>query len=222
MQKLQNIPGPVGLKEGGIIDDGRKQGRERPQKKCGEELGDDRVLEGKKTDVCYIEPLRSEFQGIFLCAGSTSLEHICIFLLFLAQLWKYEEYHRRKISEINLGKKNQNSSLTFRYSTGLVTLNLSMVEIIMAGVVRKKRRRKRTMLMTKQRSHQLTPPIDRCSLYEKVLIAVIWQQTPTVMDTTDAQLKTIKSKLGSIYYSGWWQNKANFEALILSTITITC
>ena len=51
-----------------------------------------------------------------------------------------------------------------RYSTGLVTLNLSMVEMMMAGVVRKKRRMKRTQLMMKQRTHQVTPPTDRCSL----------------------------------------------------------
>lgn len=87
------------------------------------------------------------------------------FFVQVAPVWNifasfYCFYHHRKISEMN--------SLTFKYSTGLVTLNLSMVEIIMAGVVRKKRSRKRTMLMTKQRSHQLTPPIDRCSLYEKV------------------------------------------------------
>lgn len=54
--------------------------------------------------------------------------------------------------------------LTLRYSTGLVTLNLSMVEMMMAGVVRKKSRRKRLTLMTKQRIHQETPPRDRCSL----------------------------------------------------------
>lgn len=36
----------------------------------------------------------------------------------------------------------------------------------MAGVVRKKRRMKRTMLMIKQRIHQENPPTDRCSLWE--------------------------------------------------------
>lgn len=57
--------------------------------------------------------------------------------------------------------------LTFRYSTGLVTLNLSMVEMMMAGVVRKKRRMKRIQLMMKQRIHQEIPPSDRCSLQKK-------------------------------------------------------
>lgn len=59
------------------------------------------------------------------------------------------------------------SLLTFRYSTGLVTLNLSMVEMMMAGVVRKKSRRKRMQLMMKQRIHQEIPPSDRCSLQEE-------------------------------------------------------
>lgn len=57
--------------------------------------------------------------------------------------------------------------LTFRYSTGLVTLNLSMVEMIMAGVVRKKSRMKRMQLMMKQRIHQEIPPSERCSLQEE-------------------------------------------------------
>lgn len=75
--------------------------------------------------------------------------------------------------------KQNTTTLTFRYSTGLVTLNLSMVEIMMAGVVRKKRRRKRTMLMIKQRIHQENPPTDRCSLREKGYAAVIqrWAKT---------------------------------------------
>lgn len=71
-------------------------------------------------------------------------------------------------------KKNQHTTnrpmqterLTLRYSTGLVTLNLSMVEMMMAGVVRKKSRRKRMTLMMKQRIHQEIPPSDRCSLCE--------------------------------------------------------
>lgn len=57
--------------------------------------------------------------------------------------------------------------LTFRYSTGLVTLNLSMVEMIIAGVVRKKSRMKRMQLMMKQRIHQEIPPSERCSLQEE-------------------------------------------------------
>lgn len=65
------------------------------------------------------------------------------------------------------GIRQKFSTLTFRYSTGLVTLNLSMVVMMMAGVVRKKRRRKRTMLMMKQRIHQEIPPSDRCSLQEQ-------------------------------------------------------
>lgn len=55
-------------------------------------------------------------------------------------------------------------SLTLRYSTGLVTLNLSIVVMIIAGVVRKKRRMKRTTLITRQRIHQMKPLMERCSL----------------------------------------------------------
>lgn len=54
--------------------------------------------------------------------------------------------------------------LTFRYSTGLVTLNLSIVVMMMAGVVRKKRRMKSTTLITRQRIHQMKPRMERCSL----------------------------------------------------------
>lgn len=43
---------------------------------------------------------------------------------------------------------------------------------MMAGVVRKKRRRKRTLLMIKQRIHQENPPNDRCSLWDKGCVAV--------------------------------------------------
>lgn len=59
------------------------------------------------------------------------------------------------------------SGLTLRYSTGLVTLNLSMVEIMMAGVVRKNSKMNRMQLMMKQRIHQEIPPSDRCSLEKK-------------------------------------------------------
>lgn len=54
--------------------------------------------------------------------------------------------------------------LTLRYSTGLVTLNLSIVVMMIAGVVRKKRRMKRTTLITRQRIHQMKPRMERCSL----------------------------------------------------------
>lgn len=57
-------------------------------------------------------------------------------------------------------------SLTLRYSTGLVTLNLSIVVMMIAGVVRKKRRMKRTTLITRQRIHQMKPRMERCSLRE--------------------------------------------------------
>lgn len=40
---------------------------------------------------------------------------------------------------------------------------------MIAGVVRKKSRMKRMMLMIKQRAHQETPPNDRCSLGGKLL-----------------------------------------------------
>lgn len=77
-------------------------------------------------------------------------------------LLKYFESHL----ESKQNKERIQQKLTFRYSTGLVTLNLSIVEIMMAGVVRKKRRRKRTVLMIKHLIHQENPPTDRCSLWE--------------------------------------------------------
>lgn len=39
------LPGPVRFEEGGIVNDGGQQGRERPQQKGGEELGDDGILQ---------------------------------------------------------------------------------------------------------------------------------------------------------------------------------
>lgn len=39
------VPGPVGFKEGRIVDDGGQQGGEGPQEQRGEKLGDDRVLD---------------------------------------------------------------------------------------------------------------------------------------------------------------------------------
>ena len=44
---------------------------------------------------------------------------------------------------------------------------MSMVEMMMAGVVRKKSKMKRMQLMMKQRIHQEIPPSDRCSLQER-------------------------------------------------------
>lgn len=35
----------MGLKEGGVVDDGGEKGRKAPQQQGGEELSDDRVLE---------------------------------------------------------------------------------------------------------------------------------------------------------------------------------
>lgn len=75
-------------------------------------------------------------------------------------------------AQVKLDTQQLCSTLTFRYSTGLVTLNLSMVEMMMAGVVRKKSRMKRTMLMIRHRIHQETPPTDRCSLWDKGYAAV--------------------------------------------------
>lgn len=46
----------------------------------------------------------------------------------------------------------------------MVTLNLSIVVMMIAGVVRKKRRMKRTTLITRQRIHQMKPRMERCSL----------------------------------------------------------
>lgn len=34
----------MGFQEGRVVDDGREQRGEEPQKKSGEELGDDRIL----------------------------------------------------------------------------------------------------------------------------------------------------------------------------------
>lgn len=77
------------------------------------------------------------------------------------------------------------TGLTLRYSTGLVTLNLSMVVMMMAGVVRKKSRMKRTTLMTRQRSHQMKPRMERCSLgrgrrghFEDSGLTGLWQHGP--------------------------------------------
>lgn len=53
---------------------------------------------------------------------------------------------------------------TCRLSTGRVTLNLSIVLTMMAGVVRKKSSRNRRMLRRTQRSHQREPHTDRFSL----------------------------------------------------------
>lgn len=39
------VPCPVGLKEGGVVDDGGEKGWEAPQQQGGEELSDDGVLE---------------------------------------------------------------------------------------------------------------------------------------------------------------------------------
>lgn len=69
------------------------------------------------------------------------------------------------------GSKRQNliertlfKARTRRLSTGLVTLNLSIVLTMMAGVVRKKSSRKSRMLRRTQRSHQRDPHTDRFSL----------------------------------------------------------
>lgn len=50
----------------------------------------------------------------------------------------------------------------------MVTLNLSMVEMMKAGVVRKNKSRKRAQLIMKQRTHQVAPTTDRCSLWEEI------------------------------------------------------
>lgn len=55
-------------------------------------------------------------------------------------------------------------ALTRKLSTGRVTLNLSIVLTMMAGVVRKKSSRKSRMLRRTQRSHQRDPHTDRFSL----------------------------------------------------------
>ena len=44
---MSTLPGPVGFEEGRVVDNGRKQGGERPQKEGGEELGDDWILKDR-------------------------------------------------------------------------------------------------------------------------------------------------------------------------------
>lgn len=54
-----------------------------------------------------------------------------------------------------------------RLSTGRVTLNMSMVLTMIAGVVRKKRRMNRQMLSRTNRTHHKAPRTDRFSLQER-------------------------------------------------------
>lgn len=72
-----------------------------------------------------------------------------------------EEVHNGAQTSVSL---NCSETLTLRLSTGLVTLNLSMVLTMMAGVVKKKSSRKRRMLRRTQRSHHRDPHTDRFSL----------------------------------------------------------
>lgn len=116
------LPGPVGFKESGVVDDGGQQRGEGPEQEGREELGHDGVLRRSNVSVS---------------------------------------------ASVSAVQEDVPGGPTFRYSTGLVTLNLSMVEMMMAGVVRKKSRRKRMQLMRKQRIHQEAPPRDRCSLQEQ-------------------------------------------------------
>lgn len=122
------LPGPVGFKESGVVDDGGQQRGEGPEQEGREELGHDGVL--RRSSVCV--------------SVSASMS-----------------------ASVSTVQEDVPGGPTFRYSTGLVTLNLSMVEMMMAGVVRKKSRRKRMQLMRKQRIHQEAPPRDRCSLQEQ-------------------------------------------------------
>lgn len=62
---------------------------------------------------------------------------------------------------------------TLRLSTGRVTLNMSMVLTMMAGVVRKKRRMKRQILRRMNRTHQDVPRTDKFSLREE---NITWMQ----------------------------------------------
>lgn len=64
LQEVLTIPGPVGFKEGRVVDNGRKQGGEGPQKKGGEELGDDRILEDRPETCGCVKKLRSEFLSL--------------------------------------------------------------------------------------------------------------------------------------------------------------
>lgn len=48
------VPGPVGFKEGRIVDNGGQQGGEGPQEQRGEKLGDDRVLDRERQSCDHV------------------------------------------------------------------------------------------------------------------------------------------------------------------------
>lgn len=72
---------------------------------------------------------------------------------------------------------------------GLVTLNLSMVLTMMAGVVRKNSSRKRRMLRRTQRSHQRDPHTDRFSL----MLGEIVGLNARSLSKTDRTVQTLLS-----------------------------
>lgn len=134
----------MGLEEGRVVDDGGQQSGEGPEQQSGEELGDDGILVGAESSE------KSRSSRATVTGGRPTKKK----KMKMEACWGAER--------------------TLRYSTGLVTLNLSMVEMMMAGVVRKKSRRKRMQLMMKQRIHQEIPPSDRCSLETKKSIKLNW------------------------------------------------
>lgn len=86
-------------------------------------------------------------------------------------LWSGHNSKKKKRKSVITGRQRQNlkersllEARTRRLSTGRVTLNLSIVLTMMAGVVRKKSSRKSRMLRRTQRSHQREPQTDRFSL----------------------------------------------------------
>lgn len=77
-----------------------------------------------------------------------------------------------------------------------MTLNLSIVLTMMAGVVRKKSSRKRRMLRRTQRSHQRDPHTDRFSLVTGEIISLNSQSSRR----TDRTVHTLPSPDTPVLY----------------------
>lgn len=95
---------------------------------------------------------------------------------------------KKSASRVNL-RGDWAQTLTRRLSTGLVTLNLSIVLTMMAGVVMKKSSRKRRMLRRTQRSHQREPHTDRFSLEMREIMSSSSQSS----SKTDRAVNTLQS-----------------------------
>ena len=84
---------------------------------------------------------------------------------------------------------------------------------MIAGVVRKKSRMKRMMLMIKQRSHQETPPNDRCSLEEKLREVIDSSPTQAAHKQGNRKILHIKRPLHLIQQQN--ANYVHFRSLSL-------